>query len=595
MTRYDQPFKHIELLWLLQRTVILGIGGLCFGIIQAQPQKLVNPAPQGCGAPVDVYKGVQSLWNDGDGADSCHLVAMSPNGEGPDGFEYQCVEFVRRFYRVAKGCDSANVSCDTAKWAGKGNAADYYGLASSFGLETHKNASDTNMPQPDDILSYSGGFVCSTKPTKYCGHVNIIKSIAQISANTWNVYVIEQNIKPATTQMPLSLTRNADQTYTLNDARFGKMNLAVQGWLRLPSPPAVWPMSGHDPQRTGLSTFVGPQIVPRGPAMIFDPGSPIVGDLTISAEGTLYFATSTGLYARNPDGSQYASTEAVSPVTGPTIDDRSGYVYIGQQGGSGWNLVRYTKQLQSPTIIYSGSVLPGPLIVGNSGNVYFFVGGTAVAQGASNWSAAVCGVLIGGPTIGQNGDVYGMCAGDGVYRVDGSTGASVAHSSYTTASYEPMIDSQGNLHSGFERIQFGGVIFVTTGDYSTWDSNLDLIAGGGDFTISRASLAPDGVSTVKIGDANYLGNNALSLRGVSSSWDLFAFTLPGSSAFTSIPTVDAAGKIFVGLDSGMICVNLSDHSTVWQFTMGEGIVTQPVIGSDGTVYAATSSGKIYSF
>lgn len=325
--------------------------------------------------------------------------------------------------------------------------------------------------------------------------------------------------------------------------------------------------------------------------MIFDAGSP-VSDPTISVEGNLYFTTSTTLYAIKPDGTPYAPAQLVAPVTGPALDDRNGYVYLGQATVQGWNLVRYTKQLQNPQVVYSGTALPGSLIIGNDGTVYFFVSGTAVAVGARNWSVPVCGQFIGSPALGENGDVYGMCTGDGLYRLDGTTGGSVIHKSYFYASHEPMIDSQGKLHSGFERTQFGGVVFVSWGDYSTWDSDLNLISDDSDFTNSRASLMPDGSSTVRIGAADYLGENNLSLRG-PTSWDLSAGMF-NAFGFTTVPTVDAAGKIYVGLDNGLVCVNASDHSTVWQFNVGESVVTQPVIASTG-VYVATSSGKIYVF
>ncbi len=353
----------------------------------------------------------------------------------------------------------------------------------------------------------------------------------------------------------------------------------------------VWPMSGHDPQRTGLSSFTGPLVVPRGPQLTFDPGSPIIGDLTMSAEGNLYFATGTSVYAIRPDGTQYAAPQATVAVTGPAIDDRSGYVYVGQQSISGWNVVRYTKQLQNPLVVYSGTGSLGPLIVGANGAVYLFTGGTAVASGPVNWSTAVCGGLGGGPTIGYNGDVYGMCS-DGLHRVDGGTGGSPLVSSYP-GGVEPMVDSQGNLHSGYEGIAFSAVTYVTWGDTSTWDKDLKHIASNsGDYMTSRASLAPDGVSVVRLGSQDYLGQNYLSLRGPTTSWDVFAGIF---RAFTSVPTIDAAGKIFVGMSDAMRCVNLSDHSTVWEFPMAERVVTQPVIGNTGTVYVATSSGKVYSF
>jgi hypothetical protein len=359
-------------------------------------------------------------------------------------------------------------------------------------------------------------------------------------------------------------------------------------------PPAVWPMSGHDSQRTGLSTFIGSSILPRGGQLVFDPGAAIVGDLTISAEGNVYFATSTALYALTPAGSAYVSPLAVTAVTGPAIDDQNGYVYIGLQNGvSGWNVVRYTKQLQQATVVYSATTAPSPLIIGNNGALYFFVGGTALARGPIQWNSAVCGAFIGAPAIGENGDVYGMC-GDGIYRVDGNTGLSAIQSSYS-GEYEPMIDAAGNLYSGYEGFQFSGATYAFWGDYSTWDSNLNHIASNSsDYTTSRASLAPDGTSTVRLGDGSYDGSNALRFRG-STSWDLYSYSFTGATAFTSIPSVDAAGKVFVGMSNSLVCINAADHTTVYQMTMSEPVVTQPVIAGTGTVYVATSSGKIFSF
>ena len=158
-----------------------------------------------------------------------------------------------------------------------------------------------------------------------------------------------------------------------------------------------------------------------------------------------------------------------------------------------------------------------------------------------------------------------------------------------------MIDNAGNLHSGYEGFAFGGATYVFWGDYSTWDSNLNHIAANSsDYTSSRASLSLDGISTVRLGAVSYDGTNALSFRG-STSWDLYAYNVSGARAFTTIPTVDGAGNIFVGMNNGLICISGVDHSTLWQFALTESVATQPVIAGTGTVYVATSSGKIYSF
>jgi probable HAF family extracellular repeat protein len=194
----------------------------------------------------------QSRWNGDHKARTCNVVP-GPNNtfheyKGTDGYQFECVEFVRRFYRLAKGCDS-NASCNTLAWAGQGNASDYYHLASQFGLEAHANNTDFVMPEVDDILVYSGGEPCTYYPhssvvATYCGHVNIIKSIVPVTATTWLVYVVEQNVDPSTSEQPLLLAENTDNTYSLIDPRFASVSqglknegwttLSIHGWLRLP-------------------------------------------------------------------------------------------------------------------------------------------------------------------------------------------------------------------------------------------------------------------------------------------------------------------------------------------------------------------------
>jgi hypothetical protein len=170
--------------------------------------------------------------------------------KGTDGLEYECVEFVRRFYRVVKGCNQ-NSPCNTANWWG--NADSYFGSAGQFGLERHYNGADSDMPAPGDIVGYED--ILNTG-----GHVAVIKKIVPTTQPyTWLVYVIEQNVIPFATTLPLLLTQNPSTNfYTLTDSvpngtgvpfgypvgwksRIG-VQYSIQGWMRVPTvtPVTTW-------------------------------------------------------------------------------------------------------------------------------------------------------------------------------------------------------------------------------------------------------------------------------------------------------------------------------------------------------------------
>jgi surface antigen len=116
---------------------------------------------------------------------------------------YQCVEYVKRFYRDAIGHD-------TSGWRRNGN--EYYGTANAKGLEAYPNGR-TVAPRADDILCFDDGDY---------GHVAIIMEVGSDY-----VKVIEQNWSRYTCYATLSLTSSGG-TYTMPN----RSGYAVQGWLR---------------------------------------------------------------------------------------------------------------------------------------------------------------------------------------------------------------------------------------------------------------------------------------------------------------------------------------------------------------------------
>jgi hypothetical protein len=368
------------------------------------------------------------------------------------------------------------------------------------------------------------------------------------------------------------------------------------------SPSSVWPMTGHDAQRAGRSNFTGPVTPPSGPSWTISTGAAVIGDLAISAEGVIYF-TSDKLYAANPDGTPYVPGVAITPLSSPAIDDLNGFVYvIAASDSRNFDVLRYSKQLQNPVIVYHGPfsfVTPTSMTIGPDGTAYFSDGVSVIAAGPRSWSSQdrPCfgspGFLA--PTLGRDGSVYVMCNsgggagfGSGIYRYDENTGVQTAFTGYSRGGTELVIDAQNNIRAGFQA--FGGATFG--GSYDTWDANLNqLTPPNQDFTTSRSSLFSDGLSTVRIGFS--FQSNGLTAEG-AHPWGVLSGpqTLPN---FSTVPTVDASNNVFVGTVAGLAALSGLDGHLIWFSPTPDIITTQPTISSDGTVLAGSTGGNIYAF
>jgi len=380
-----------------------------------------------------------------------------------------------------------------------------------------------------------------------------------------------------------------------------------------------WPMPGHDAQHTGRANFAGPTSAPAAPAWTFSTASPIVGDIVISVEGTLYFA-SDQLYALKSDGTAFAPSVSIGvPATGPAVDDSSGLIYIAVAAtDGGFDLVRLTKQLQGTAVVLhvprpaNGAII-SPLVLGRGGLVFFVAGrfpGVVYAAGPVQWSNPACpaeagpntpfGASANSPVVSTDGSsLFVMCGGgtggqDGLLRLQAGTGGVAASTPTNRNSTEAALDSLQHVRSGWQA--FGGAVFC--GDYLSWDFSLTLLTtpaaacDSSHFTTSRAAIMPDGQSTVRIGFA-FPPNNQLDAEGINN----WIISTDGSTVpnFSSLPAVDAAGNVFIGNTQGIEALSAIDGHTLWSFTTGDQITTQPVIANGGALYVGSSSGKVYAF
>jgi hypothetical protein len=381
----------------------------------------------------------------------------------------------------------------------------------------------------------------------------------------------------------------------------------------------IWPMSGHDPQRDGQALYSGPSAsqIAQGPRWTFNTAAPLVGDITVSSEGTIYFA-SDKLYALNPDGTQFAAPVVLSSAaTGPAIDDVNGFVYVAVANTNGtFDITRYSKTLTNPSsVIHVAPAFGGlisPLILGPDGTLYFTSGrfpAVVYSVGSHSWSNPACpgeggpvpASAVNAPALGTDGSIFVMCSGTyinnpiptGLNKIDPVTGSQLAFSSYSIDATEPVIDKLQHIHAGYQA--FSGASYC--GGFDEWDSSLNNITVPSNtqcaaYTTGRASILLDGNSTVRIG-YSYQTEHDLTASG-AVSWNIVG---DGNSEppFTSIPTVDAGGTIIVGTGTGVVGLSQSTGATIWQFTNGDTITTQPVIPASATLYVGSKSGIVYAF
>lgn len=168
-----------------------------------------------CGKPLSedaIYRGVEARSN---GDDQRTVKSCERPEQGIYGLQYQCVEFIRRFY--------AELGVDTISWPRVDGAIDFFvdSYVDSMGLVKYINRESSIPPAPDDIIVFAG----PETPTGRFGHVAIVTYVIDNHVN-----IIEQNASD-TGIATLSLSEN-DGKFTIDH----RGNYEVLGWLRLSAP-----------------------------------------------------------------------------------------------------------------------------------------------------------------------------------------------------------------------------------------------------------------------------------------------------------------------------------------------------------------------
>lgn len=128
------------------------------------------------------------------------------------GWQWQCVEFVNRYYYQTFGKDIR---------VALGNAKDYYNLASTKGFVAYPNDGRNGLPQEGDVIVSQGNGTSNN-----VGHVAIVWKV-----DSKAIHLVEQNWHEGIGDLDHVLTIS-----TGNKVADFSPAYPVTGWLRLPSP-----------------------------------------------------------------------------------------------------------------------------------------------------------------------------------------------------------------------------------------------------------------------------------------------------------------------------------------------------------------------
>ena len=388
--------------------------------------------------------------------------------------------------------------------------------------------------------------------------------------------------------------------------------------------PSSWPMFHQNAQHTGLSPFPGPTL----PFLkwTFHTGGAVDSPPAVG-NGRIYVGSEDGnLYALNPQGVLLWKFQTSSPIrTSPAIgSDGTIYLagYLGYENSQGilyainpGGKLKWSVTI-SPLAGYSSYPTISSPTIGPDGTIYVSAMGVFVVairpDGTLKWELAAGALVLDSPAVAPDGTVYvgiddpdpsGLCFQclEALYPNGtvkwGALGYDPGYSS-------PTIGSDGTVYISGWAINPDGTVKWQTG------------------TFLSPSIGPDGTIYGSVYGVLYANNPDGTLQ-----WEFRVPGTSGGSCYVSVQQSSAAvgsnGLVYFGSGITHFCGGkdgnhlltveaflyaVSPNGTMaWKFDTGSIVgvcgllpceqtfgVSDPAIGSDGTIYVGTSEGNLYA-
>jgi outer membrane protein assembly factor BamB len=358
------------------------------------------------------------------------------------------------------------------------------------------------------------------------------------------------------------------------------------------------PFCQSNPSCTGDPSYDDNRHNALFPNWEFNTGGAILSAPAIGSDGTIYVGSnSTRFYAVNPDGTEKWQVNRSGAWYSPTLTS-TGRIYVGT-GATENRLFAIRDDGTFGNILWSfptfGPVTTKPAVgtVGASDGIVYFGSddGTFRAVNSSGtlvWAFTPLGLpaqpFRSSPAISQGGGTVYFGSNNGnFYARNAGTGAIVWTPTVAGAGAylsSPVVGPSGTVYVGNDN----GRVYAFNGSTGTEIWNFDTGAP----VRSSPALSSDG-TRVYIGSEN----NILFALNAASGAEIWRFTGASGDIDSGIQ-IDANGHIYFGSDDDNVYALYPDGTLKWSFTTGGNVEVRPAVKGDGTVYAGSSDGHLYS-
>lgn len=311
----------------------------------------------------------------------------------------------------------------------------------------------------------------------------------------------------------------------------------------------------------------------------YDVGALIYSTPALAADGTVYVATLNSLFAITNSGGVASNKWIFSAqVTGSPTIGADGTIYFLTQPGPLYALNPSGGVKWTFPVARAGG---GSVAIGVDGTLYFLSDGTfysVSSAGTSNWTSFLGSggytITPNSPTIARDGTIYIPDGGMGffcAFAPDGTKKWCVTPQASNGVGESAAVGSDGTTY-----ISGGPLDALNSSGSNIWSTIFYGFAG-------NPVIGPDGTLYAAV-------SGITPLWAITPSGQLAWGALNASRSQITTPAVDCGGTVYYCV-SNSIWALTPQGNVLWAVTyppnpFGDAAIASPIIGPDGTIYAA---------